>query len=80
MTNLPNQPVLPRYSLGEEIANSVTHGVGIVLAIAGLAVLTAFAALHGNAWHVTACAIFGAALILCYTTSTLYHSIQIEKV
>jgi len=71
---------LPTYSLGEEIANAVTHGLGVVLAIAGLAVMTAFAALYGDAWHITACAIFGASLILCYATSTLYHSIQIEKV
>ncbi len=73
-------PVLPTYSLGEEIANAVTHGLGVVLAIAGLAVMSAFAALYGDAWHITACAIFGASLILCYATSTLYHSIQIEKV
>jgi hemolysin III len=73
-------PVLPRYSIGEEIANSVTHGAGILLAIAGLAVMTAFAARNGTVWHVVACSIFGAALILCYTTSTLYHSIQIDRV
>jgi hemolysin III len=71
---------LQRYSLGEEIANSVTHGVGVVLAIAGLAVLTAYAALNGNAWHVVASAIFGATLIFCFTTSTLYHSIPLERV
>jgi len=73
-------PALPRYTLREEIASSVTHGVGIVLAIAGLAVLVAFAALHGDAWHVTSCSIFGAALILCFTTSTLYHSVQVERI
>lgn len=66
---------MPRYTLGEEVANSLTHGVGIVLAIAGLAVMTAFAALHGDAWHIVACSIFGATLILLYTSSTLYHSI-----
>lgn len=66
----------PAYSLREEIANSVLHGIGIVLAIAGLAVLVAFAALLGNAWHVVGCSTFGAALILCFTTSTLYHGIQ----
>lgn len=70
----------PRYTLGEEIANGITHGVGIVLAIAGLAILTAFATLHGTALHVTACAIFGSAMILLYTTSTLYHSIQAERI
>jgi hemolysin III len=73
-------PALPRYTLREEIASSVTHGVGILLAIAGLAVLVAFATLHGDAWHVASCSIFGAALILCFTTSTLYHSIQIERI
>ena len=69
----------PQYSVGEEIANSVTHGLGVVLSIAGLAVLTAFAARYGNALHVAACAIFGTALILCYTTSTLYHAIALDS-
>jgi hemolysin III len=73
-------PALPQYSFGEEIANSVTHGAGVVLAIAGLAVLTAFAALHGDIWHIVACSIYGAALIICYTTSTLYHSIRVERI
>ena len=72
-------PALPRYTLREEIASSVTHGVGIVLAITGLAVLVAFAARHGDAWHVVSCSIFGAALITCFTTSTLYHSVQVER-
>jgi hemolysin III len=67
--------VQPRYSLGEEIAHSVTHGLGIVLSIAGLAILVAFAVLHGDAWHVVASAIFGSTLILLYTASTLYHAI-----
>lgn len=66
---------LPRYTLGEEIANSITHGFGIVAAITGLTVLTAFATLHGSSAHIVGCAIFGATLIILYTTSTLYHSI-----
>ena len=69
----------PRYTLGEEIANGLTHGVGIVLAIAGLAVMSAFATLNGDVWHVTSCAIFGATMIVCFTTSTLYHSIPIAS-
>jgi hemolysin III len=66
-----------RYSAAEEIANSVTHGVGALLAVAGLAVMTAFAVLHGDGRHVTACSVFGATLILQYVTSTLYHSIPL---
>jgi hemolysin III len=63
-----------RYSPAEEIANSITHGVGLLLAIAGLATLVAFAALRGTAWHIVGCSIFGATLVLSYLTSTLYHS------
>jgi len=66
---------VPRYTFGEEIANSITHGFGIVAAITGLTVLTAFATLYGSSAHIVGCAIFGATLIILYTTSTLYHSI-----
>jgi hemolysin III len=69
--------LIPRYSFGDELASSVIHGVGIVLSIAGLAVLVAFAALHGNALTVVACAVFGTSLVLLYTASTLYHSISV---
>ena len=65
-----------RYTKGEEIANSLTHGAGTVLAIVGLVVLIIFAALYGNAWHIVSCSIFGAALILLYLASTLYHAIE----
>jgi hemolysin III len=65
-----------RYSLGEEIANSVSHGVGALLAVGGLVILTVFAALRGNVWHIVGCSVFGVALVLVYTISTLYHGIQ----
>jgi hemolysin III len=64
-----------RHTLGEEIAHSVTHGVGAVLSVAGVAVLAAFATLRGNAWHVVSCGIYGATLVLTYTASTVYHAI-----
>lgn len=64
-----------RYSLGEELAHSITHGIGAVLSIAGLVLLVTLAALRGDAWHVVACSIFGATLVFLYTASTLYHSI-----
>lgn len=69
-----------RYTLGEEIANSITHGIGLVLSIAGLAVLTAYASLYGSVWHIVSCVIFGTTLVLLYTASTLYHSIQTPRV
>ena len=70
---------VPQYSPREELANSITHGIGAVLAIGALGILTAFASLFGNTWHIVSCSIFGATLILLYTTSTLYHSIQIPQ-
>lgn len=65
--------------IGEEIANSITHGVGVLLSIAGLAVLVTLAALHGSAWHIVACSVYGATLILLYLSSTLYHAIQAPR-
>lgn len=67
------------YTLGEEIASSVIHGIGIVLAIAGLGVLTAFASVLGTAPHIVGCSVFGTTLILLYTASTLYHSIPSSR-
>ena len=69
----------PQYSFGENLANSITHGLGILLSIGGLSVLTAFASHYGGARHITACSIFGATLIILYTASTLYHSIQAPR-
>jgi len=63
------------YSIKEEIAHSITHGVGIVLSIIGLTVLVTFSSLLGNVWHIVSTSIFGASLILLYTASTLYHAI-----
>ncbi len=60
--------------LGEEIANSVTHGLGLCLAIAGLVVLVVMAVRHGDAWHVVSCAIYGSSMVAVYLASTLYHS------
>ncbi len=70
---------LPFYSRGEELANSITHGIGVALSIAGLAVLTAFATLLGNVWHIVSVSIYGTTQILLYTASTLYHSIPIPR-
>ncbi len=73
---MPLQTVAARYSPGEEIANSITHGIGLGLSVAGLVVLVAFANLFGSTGHIVSCAIYGTTLILLYATSTLYHSIR----
>jgi hemolysin III len=60
--------------IGEEIANSVTHGIGLCLSLAGLAVLVALASVRGEALHVVSCAVYGTTLVAMYAASTLYHS------
>ena len=75
-----NTEGIKQYTFGEELANSITHGIGALLSIAGLAVLSAFSSLFGNAWHIVSCSVYGATLILLYTASTLYHSISHPRV
>jgi len=62
-------------SPGEELANSITHGLGALLSIAGLVFLLIVAITRGTALHVTAVAVFGTTLILLYLASTLYHAL-----
>ena len=64
-----------RQSLGEEIANSISHGLGASLAIGGTPVLIVWAARHGDALSVVSASLYGASLILLYLFSTLYHAI-----
>lgn len=65
-----------QYTPGEELANSLTHGVGVLLAIGGFAILVTVAALRGDVWHVVACSIYGAAMVVLYSASTLYHAVS----
>ena len=65
----------PQYSLREEIAHSVTHGLGIVLSIAGLIAMIVVSERSGDVRHVVASIVYGATLILLYLASTLYHGI-----
>ncbi len=62
-------------TLGEEIANAISHGLGALLSIAALPLLVARAVRHGDAADVAAAAIFAASAILLYGVSTLYHAL-----
>lgn len=68
-----------RYSLGEEIFNSISHGAGTLLAVGGTVVLIVLSAIYSDVWAVVSSAIYGASLIILYTMSTLYHAIANEK-
>ena len=64
----------------EEIANALTHGIGVVLAIGGGAVLITLAAVYTGAREVISVSIFIAALVLLYSASTLYHAARHPRV
>ena len=67
-------------SRGEEMANALSHGVGIGLSLAAVSLLAVFAALNGTARHIVSFSIYGATLVLLYTASTLYHSFRNPRV
>lgn len=69
----------PRVSVGEEIANSVTHGVGALLSLAGMVFLLLRAAPVGNAVHLASVAVYGASLFLLHLSSTLYHALHAPR-
>ena len=67
-----------RYSPGEELANALTHALGIVLSAIGLIVLIAVAGfMSAGAVAIVSCAVYGASLIALYTASTLYYSARV---
>ena len=66
----------PEQSIGEEVANALTHGIGAVLSVAGLVVLVVFASLYASALHIVSVAIYGTTLVLLYTASTVYHAVR----
>jgi hemolysin III len=71
---------IEQYSFLEEIFNSVTHGIGVLISITGLVLLIVFSRIHGDLSLVISCTVFGIALVLLYTASTLYHSSQKSNV
>jgi hemolysin III len=63
-------------SVGEELANSVSHGFALLASVAALPVLVVTAVRQHDPWHVVGVTIFGTTLILLYASSTLYHAIR----
>lgn len=62
-------------TLGEEIANSLSHGVGLVAALAAVPVLVIAAVRRGDAAGVVGASVFAATMVLVYSASTLYHAL-----
>jgi len=76
---LDRKDTINNQSLGEEIANSVSHGIGTLLAIAGTVVAIVYAAIYGDAMSVVSAALYGASMIILYCSSTIYHALANNK-
>lgn len=69
-----------RYSIGEEIANSITHGLGVIFSIVALTILLVYSIWKKNVPAIVGFSIYGVSSICLYTFSTLYHSFRKEKI
>lgn len=58
----------------EEVANSLTHGFGLILSIAGFVFLLFLAVVKGDGWHIASSVIYGSSLVILYAASTIYHT------
>jgi hemolysin III len=63
----------------DELANAITHALGVAMALAGLAVLVTLASLRGSARQIVSYSIYGATLVLLYAASTAYHSVRLPQ-
>jgi hemolysin III len=66
-------------SLIEELANSITHGIGLALSVVGMIALVVLSVMRGDAWHIAGCTTFGVTLVLLYAASTLYHTFHTPR-
>ena len=75
-TRRPRLVAGARYTVGEEIANSLTHAVGLVLSVAGLYALVYLGVMRHEALQVASAGVYGATLVALYAASTLYHAFR----
>ncbi|EGQ8300535.1 hemolysin III family protein [Vibrio parahaemolyticus] len=75
-----SSPQKPQYSQSEELANTITHGIGMIFGIVGLILLLIKAINHqADTLTVTSMAIYGSSIIVLFLASTLYHAIPHPK-
>ena len=73
------EQTLKRYTAGEEIFNSVTHGLGALLGVVGTVVLIVLSAVNGSGLALGTSIVYGISLVMLYTMSTLYHAIAFQR-
>jgi hemolysin III len=75
VVNMPLAESRREQTRGEELANSISHGIGLVAAIAATPFLVLHAAHSGNSGYLVGCCIFAATMVLLYLASTIYHGL-----
>lgn len=73
---MTTQNTQSQYSLAEEVIHAVSHGVGLILSIAGLAWMLRISIDTADPWRIVASSIYGASLIALFLSSTLYHGLH----
>ncbi len=71
--------IINKFPFGEELANFISHAAGGVLSVAALVILIIRAVSLGNTLDIVSFTIFGAALVLMYTTSSIFHALKWNK-
>ena len=74
----PHRISTPKYSLSEELLNSISHGVGALFGIVGTVLCVIKAANTGDPWRIVSSAIFGVTVLLLYLMSCLYHALKVN--
>ena len=70
---------IPHYTLGEELMNSISHGVGALFGIVALVLCVVRAAQSGDPYRIVSGAIFGFTVLILYLMSCLYHALKVNK-
>lgn len=70
---------MAQYSMGEEIANAVLHGIGAMLALIGYGYMLALCVHYGNALSIAACSVYGLTLFMMFICSTCYHALPYPR-
>lgn len=80
MTNpKPHRISIPKYSLSEELLNSISHGAGAIFGIVATVLCILKGCAAGDPWRIVSGAIFGATMLLLYLMSCLYHALKVNK-
>ncbi len=75
----PHRITIPKYTLGEELTNSITHGIGAGFGIAALLLCTLKSCSPLDGWKLVSSIVFGLTITLLYLMSCLYHALKVNK-